>query len=267
MKLRVFHETSYRYEQLVRRSIQMLRMTPIQTQRQNVLHWHLDLPGKATPWTDAYGNLCHCLVLENASQDIVLRARGSVDLIDSDQGEPEGPVPHTVYLRPTALTRVDAALQAFIDPFKATVKSRPCMGLHDVMLALLERMPYEAGITHVGDSAAQSFAKGKGVCQDHTHVFLACARYAGVPARYVSGYLHSAQNEQVASHAWAEAWVGGRWIGYDVSNSSDADRGHIRLAHGLDYEDASPVRGMRIGGGKETMHSYAKVESGLQDQQ
>ena len=267
MKLHVFHETSYRYDQPVRRSIQMLRMTPPKTQRQRIVNWHLDMPGKATQWTDAYGNLCHCLVLENASQDIVLRARGTVELLESDQGEPEGVVPHTVYLRPTASTSVDTAIQTFIDPFKATVKSRPYMGLHDVMLALLERMPYETGITHVGDSAAQSFAKGKGVCQDHTHVFLACARFLGVPARYVSGYLHSAQNEQVASHAWAEAWVGNRWIGYDVSNSTDADQGHIRLAHGLDYEDASPVRGMRIGGGFETMHSYAKVESGIYDQQ
>jgi transglutaminase-like putative cysteine protease len=267
MKLQVFHETSYCYEQPVRRSIQMLRMTPAETQRQNVLNWQLDLPGKATHWTDAFGNLCHCLVLENASQDIVLRASGSVDLIESDQGEPEGPVPHAVYLRATTLTLVDASIQNFIEPFRPTVKSRPYIALHDVMLALLERMPYEAGITHVGDSAAQSFAKGKGVCQDHTHVFLACARFLGVPARYVSGYLQSAQNEQVASHAWAEAWVGGRWIGYDVSNSSDADRGHIRLAHGLDYEDASPVRGMRIGGGNETMHSFAKVESAIYDQQ
>ena len=267
MKLQVFHETSYRYEQPVRRSIQMLRMTPAKTQRQNVLHWQLDLPGKATPWADAYGNLCHSLVLENSSQDIVLRARGSVDLIESDQGEPEGPVPHAVYLRSTKMTCVDASIQNFIEPFRSSVKSRPYIALHDVMLALLYRMPYETGITHVGDSAAQSFAKGKGVCQDHTHVFLACARFLAVPARYVSGYLHSAQNEQVASHAWAEAWVGGRWIGYDVSNSSDADKGHIRLAHGLDYEDASPVRGMRIGGGNETMHSFAKVESVIYDQQ
>ena len=267
MKLQVFHETSYRYEQPVRRSIQMLRMTPAKTHRQNVLNWQLDLPGKATPWTDAYGNLCHCLVLENASQDIVLRARGSVDLTESDQGEPEGLVPHAVYLRATMLTRVDASIQNFIEPFRSSVKSRPYIALHDVMLALLERMPYETGITHVGDSAVQSFAKGKGVCQDHTHVFLACARFLGVSSRYVSGYLHSAENEQVASHAWAEAWVGGRWIGYDVSNSSDADRGHIRLAHGLDYESASPVRGMRIGGGNETMHSFAKVESDIYDQQ
>ena len=141
MKLQVFHETSYRYEQPVRRSIQMLRMTPVKTHRQNVLNWQLDLPGKATPWTDAYGNLCHCLVLENASQDIVLRARGSVDLTESDQGEPEGPVPHAVYLRATTLTRVDASLQSFIEPFRSSVKSRPYMALHDVMLALLERMP------------------------------------------------------------------------------------------------------------------------------
>jgi len=75
LKLQVFHETSYRYDQLIRRSIQMLRMTPSKTQRQNIIHWQLDLPGKATPWTDAFGNLCHCLVLDNATQDIVLRAR------------------------------------------------------------------------------------------------------------------------------------------------------------------------------------------------
>jgi transglutaminase-like putative cysteine protease len=267
MKLQVFHETTYHYDQLIRRSIQMLRMTPPKTHRQHIAHWQLDLPGKATPWTDAFGNHCLCLVLESATQDIVLRARGLVELLETDQGEPQGPVPHAVYLRATPLTLVDEAIQAFIEPFKTTVKSRPYMGLHDVMLALLERMPYETGITHVGDSAAKSFAKGKGVCQDHTHVFLACARYLGIPARYVSGYLHSAQNEQVASHAWAEAWVGGQWIGYDVSNSSDAVHGHIRLAHGLDYEDASPVRGMRTGGGKETMHSYAKVESAHYDQQ
>ena len=171
MKLHVFHETSYRYDQLIRRSIQMLRMTPPKTQRQHIQQWQLDLPGKATPWTDAFGNLCHCLVLENPTQDIVLRARGTVELNQTDQGEPEGAVPHTVFLRPTKLTSVDPAITAFIEPFRATVKSRPYMGLHDVMLALLERMPYETGITHVGDSASQSFAKGKGVCQDHTHVF------------------------------------------------------------------------------------------------
>ena len=267
MKLHVFHETQYRYDHDFKRSIQMLRMTPPKTERQTVLHWHLSLPNKATPWVDAFGNLCHCLVLEHAAQNIVLRAEGSVSLTDHKEGEPEGPVPAQVFWRSTPLTQSDAAIKEFIAPFQSTVKSRPYMGLHDVMLALLDRMPYVKGVTEVGDTAAQAFAKGQGVCQDHTHVFLSCVRYLGVPARYVSGYLYSADQGEVASHAWAEAWLGSRWVGFDVSNSNGADQGHIRLAHGLDYEDASPVRGMRIGGGNETMHSFAKVESVIYDQQ
>ena len=157
MKLQVFHETSYRYEQPVRRSIQMLRMTPAKTHRQNVLNWQLDLPGKATPWTDAYGNLCHCLVLENASQDIVLRARGSVDLIESDQGEPEGPVPHAVYLRATMLTRVDASIQNFIEPFRSSVKSRPYMALHDVLAFLVFRRATSA-VIYIRQKTSKSLA-------------------------------------------------------------------------------------------------------------
>jgi transglutaminase-like putative cysteine protease len=267
MKLHVFHETRYSYDHDFKRSIQMLRMTPPKTTRQNVVKWQLHLPQKASPWTDAFGNLCHCLVLEHAASDIVLRAEGVVDILENYEGEPEGPVPCAVFLRPTPLTREDAAIKEFIEPFRNTVKSRPYLGLHDVMLALLERMPYEKGVTHVGSTAAQSFAKGRGVCQDHTHVFLACLRYLGVAARYVSGYVHSPDQGHVASHAWAEAWIGSRWVGFDVSNSNGADQGHIRLAHGLDYEDASPVRGVRVGGGTETMHSFAKVESGFSSQQ
>jgi transglutaminase-like putative cysteine protease len=161
----------------------------------------------------------------------------------------------------TPLTQPDAAIKAFIEPFRQTVRSRPYLGLHDVMLALLSQMPYEKGHTQVGFTAAQSFAVGKGVCQDHTHVFLACVRHLGLPARYVSGYLNSEDQGHVASHAWAEVWIGGRWVGFDVSNSIGADQGHIRLAHGLDYDDASPVRGVRTGGGNETLESFAKVES------
>jgi transglutaminase-like putative cysteine protease len=261
MSIHVFHETTYRYEHAFKRSIQMLRMSPAQTARQHISQWQLVLPFKATPWTDAYGNQCHCLVLEKPLQSIVLRAQGLIELMQSDHGEPEGPVPPAVFLRMTPLTQPDAAIKAFIEPFRQTVRSRPYLGLHDVMLALLSQMPYEKGHTQVGFTAAQSFAVGKGVCQDHTHVFLACVRHLGLPARYVSGYLNSEDQGHVASHAWAEVWIGGRWVGFDVSNSIGADQGHIRLAHGLDYDDASPVRGVRTGGGNETLESFAKVES------
>ena len=83
----------------------------------------------------------------------------------------------------------------------------------------------------------------------------------------MSGYILSNDQGHVASHAWAEVWIGERWVGFDVSNSRSAGAEHIRLAQGMDYADTCPVRGVRTGGGTESMHSYAQVESQLSSQQ
>jgi transglutaminase-like putative cysteine protease len=99
------------------------------------------------------------------------------------------------------------------------------------------------------------------VCQDHAHVFIACCRHLGVPARYVSGYICQPGNDAAASHAWAEAWVVDRWRSFDVTNARPAGQDHIRLAIGADYLDASPVRGMRRGGGHEEMVATAQVSA------
>jgi transglutaminase-like putative cysteine protease len=101
------------------------------------------------------------------------------------------------------------------------------------------------------------------VCQDHAHVFIACCRFLGVPARYVSGYLYTAQDSDapVASHAWAEAWVVDRWRSFDVTNGRPAGEHHVRIAIGADYLEASPVRGIRFGGGEERMVASAVVEA------
>lgn len=270
MSIRVRHETSYHYEQPVRRSVQTLRMSPPNTARQRVVNWALDLPAPARPWTDGFGNLCHTLVLDQPHDGILIRAEGVVDVDevgDGDPGEAIGPMPLEVFMRPTALTLMDPAMEAFAAPLSHTVRTRPFMGLHDLMLALIDRMPYAGGHTKVGDTAAQAFATGHGVCQDHTHVFLACARSLGLAARYVSGYIVSNDPGHAASHAWAEVWIGERWVGFDVSNSRSAGAEHIRLAQGMDYADTCPVRGVRTGGGTESMHSYAQVESQLSSQQ
>jgi transglutaminase-like putative cysteine protease len=84
----------------------------------------------------------------------------------------------------------------------------------------------------------------------------------------VSGYVqasdHSAwsggQSAEVASHAWAEAWIGNRWVSFDVSNARAAGSGHVKLAVGLDYLDACPIRGVRLGGGDESMNASAEVQ-------
>jgi cobalamin biosynthesis Mg chelatase CobN len=131
-----------------------------------------------------------------------------------------------------------------------------------LMHALIDRMPYEKGHTSVETTAAQSFAAGRGVNQDHAHVFVSCCRELGVPARYVSGYVYTPDREHVASHAWAEGWLSNRWISFDVGNARKAGEAHLKLAAGLDYLDACPVRGVRLGGGEEVLHTSARVDAG-----
>ncbi len=116
-------------------------------------------------------------------------------------------------------------------------------------------MRYEIGASHPGWSAEDVLEVGAGVCQDHTHVFLACARELGVPARYVSGYLMlDDRTVQDAMHAWAEAHVEGLgWVGFDISNGISPDARYVRVATGLDYGDASPVSGLRVGGDGELL--------------
>ena len=99
----------------------------------------------------------------------------------------------------------------------------------------------------------RGFRRTRRVCQDHAHAFLACIRSQGVPGRYVSGYLYTEDDTHLASHAWAEAWLGDGWYSFDVTNRLGRPERHLKLAVGLDYLDACPVRGG--GGGCEQMHA------------
>lgn len=262
MLLSVWHSTVYRYAQVVARSTQYIRLTPSSSARQRVLDWHLDLPAPAVATSDAFDNPTHVLTLDAPHQEIRIVARGRVEVDDADDGEPGGRINPRVYLRGTPLTEPDAAIRAFLEPLRPMVRSRPLMGVTDLMHALVERMPYEKGHTSVESTAAQSFAAGRGVCQDHAHVFVACCRELGIPARYVSGYVYTADRERVSSHAWAEAWLSNRWISFDVANARTIGEAHLKLAVGLDYLDACPVRGVRLGGGEEALHTQARIEAG-----
>ena len=105
---------------------------------------------------------------------------------------------------------------------------------------------------------------GHGVCQDHAHLFLACVRGLGVPARYVSGYLYTTA-EHAASHACADVWLSGiGWTSVDITNRQFASDCHCRLAVARDYDSASPVRGVRSGGGEESMEVSVQVQTSAQ---
>jgi len=262
MRLDVVHTTQYTYDSPVRASTQYLRLTPRDSPRQTVVSWKIETPGTPTRTTDGYGNVLHVLTLDKPVSEIRIRVRGTVETrIAYDEGADPAPLSPLVFTRSTALTRADSALASFADAFRRRAGSP--MGLEELAAAVLKKMPFKPGDTHAGNSAAEAFALGSGVCQDHTHVFIACCRHLGVPARYVSGYLYS-EGAQVASHAWAEAWTLDRWRSFDISNSRSAGEDHIKLAIGADYLDACPIRGTRIGGGQETMQAIASVAQSQQ---
>jgi transglutaminase-like putative cysteine protease len=132
---------------------------------------------------------------------------------------------------------------------------------HALMSAIAETVIYEVGASDAGWSAEEALTEGRGVCQDHAHVFIACAREMGLPARYVSGYLLLDDRvDQDAMHAWVEAYLPGLgWVGFDCSNCISPDQRYVRVATGMDYHDAAPVRGTRQGGAAETLDVAIEV--------
>ena len=269
MKLVIDHLTRYGYDEEVKFSTQYLRLTPRSSGRQKITAWTLTLPdGSAVATTDSWGNVLHVLTLDNPHKEITIRASGIVDIAEEGDdigAEPQELLSPLVFLRCTPLTRADGPIREFAQRWYQPEAQEE--SLNRLMAELLLRMPYSPGATQVQDSAADAFARAKGVCQDHTHVFLACCRALAIPARYVSGYVYSDNAEHVAMHAWAEVWLNARWQSFDITNNTRSLNQHLRLATGLDYLDACPVRGTRLGGGGEIMLTNAEVREHSQQAQ
>lgn len=268
MRVTIVHETIYRYESPAHYSVQYLRLSPRSTGRQKVISWRLEAPAPVRHWTDTFGNDSHVLVVDRPHTEIRVRARGDVDVHETAPVEEAGPQSLDVYLRMTPLTAPDPSLTAFANDFRAIMGKDRREGLLKMMGTLREKIEYKGGVTHAATAAADAFARGAGVCQDHAHVFLASCRTLGVPARYVSGYLAADRNAQLASHAWVEAWVPEQgWQGYDIANNTKPGVRHVRVAVGLDYLDACPVRGYRRGGRGESMAVEVQVFDGRRARQ
>lgn len=136
-------------------------------------------------------------------------------------------------------------------------------------LALNRDMKFDANATRVDTPAEEAFAQRHGVCQDFTHIMIACLRGIGVPAGYVSGFLRTIPPEGQerlagadAMHAWVRAWCGAHsgWIEFDPTNARIASEDHVVIAYGRDYSDISPIRGvMRTSGGQSSRQSVDVV--------
>jgi transglutaminase-like putative cysteine protease len=267
LRIVVSHRTVYKYEHAIRYSTQYLRLTPRSNPSQRVIRWIIEGHGRLTPWIDGFGNLSHTLVCDELINEIAIDAMGVVETTDLNGVLPdEGILPVKVFLRPTPLTQASPEIAEFVAPLAETAATNPLETAHALSHALIERIVYEEGSTHVHSTAAEVLKDGRGVCQDMAHLFISCARVLGLPARYISGYLYTGDDEkaQVASHAWAAVWINDLgWVSFDLANKTCGTERHVGLAVGLDYATSAPLRGVRAGGSdREIMDVQVIVAQG-----
>jgi Transglutaminase-like superfamily len=183
---------------------------------------------------------------------------------------PNEGLPPLAFVAPTSYTECDAALRDFAHYATQSSRTNHTQQQNTIseshalqlMCAIHERVQYVTGSTHVHTTATQAFAQNMGVCQDQAHIYLACARAMGIPARYVSGYLNTGDLGHVASHAWVDVYTDKHeWLSLDITHNCITDGRHCRLAVGRDYDTAAPVRGTRVGGGMESLQAVVHVSA------
>jgi transglutaminase-like putative cysteine protease len=274
MRIRISHATTYSYEGTPSVVTQVLRLTPRDHDGQHVVAWRVDLSNDCLlhQHEDSFGNIIHSFTAEGPFSELTVAVEGSVDTQDMG-GLVRNAVerfPPQLFLRETPLTQPDAAIVEFARSIRADTGGDSLALLHAMMKGLNREIAFDTDPTHAATTAAEAFALRRGVCQDLTHVFVAATRALGIPARYIGGHFHRADGvtAQEAGHAWAEAHIEDLgWVGFDPTNGICTTDAHVRIAVGLDYLGAAPVRGTRYGGSGETLTVAVRVDQARQQAQ
>lgn len=274
MRILISHATTYTYNTPPTGVTQLLRLTPRGHEGQHVAAWRIDLSEDCLlhQHEDAFGNIIHTFTAEGPFNTLTVEVAGEVET-QNTAGLVSGAVEHfppQLYLRETSLTQTDAAIVDFAQATRAGADGDNLALLHSLLNALNREIVFDTDPTHTATTAAEAFSLRRGVCQDLTHIFVAAARTLGIPSRYIGGHLHRADGmiSQEAGHAWAEAYVDNLgWVGFDPTNGICVTEAHVRVAVGLDYLGAAPVRGTRYGGSGETLTVAVRVDQARQQAQ
>ena len=263
MLISVKHVTRYIYETPVNYTVQSLRLTPAPFKGQRVRKWDVCVPGcaKSLQFKDGFGNAVDLVTIHARHTELVIEAGGIVETSDSS-GVVAGlakSTPPRIFLKETEQTQPNTAIR---DLAQSISEKDQLDRLHALAGVVRDRIEYVTGITDTHTGAAEALADGKGVCQDHAHVFISAARTLGIPARYVTGYLMMDDTQPAeAHHAWAEAWLDPLgWIAFDVANRICPTERYVRLAAGLDANYAAPIIGSRRGGASEKLEVSVAVQ-------
>jgi len=274
MRIRISHATTYTYDKPPVVVTQMLRLTPRGYDGQHIVSWRIDLSEDCLlhRHEDAFGNIIHSFTAEGPFDELTVAVEGDVDTQDTG-GLVRGAIerfPPELFLRETSLTQADTAIVDFAHSIRAEADRDTLSLLHALLTSLNREIGFDTDPTHAATTAAEAFSMRRGVCQDITHIFVAAARTLEIPARYVGGHFHRADGitAQEAGHAWAEAYIENLgWVGFDPTNGICTTDAHVRVAMGLDYLGAAPVRGTRYGGSGESLKVAVHVNQARQQAQ
>jgi len=290
--LLVRHDTEYEYSSQVAVAQHLAYLQPLDAPGQEVSDFRLDItpsPGRLKPGRDVFGNHRTHFSLTRPHQALLVRVQSRVRLrprfaqLDPEASEPWEAVRDSLrYVAGAPFREVseftfdspyvlrDAQLRDYARasfPAGAPILA----GAGDLMHRVHRDFRYEAGSTDASTTVLEAFAARAGVCQDFSHVMIGCLRSLGLPARYVSGYLHTQPRFARMTHGAADAapprpapavigadashaWVAVHcprlgWVEFDPTNDAIPGTGHVRLANGRDYGDVAPLRGVVQGGG------------------
>ncbi len=269
MRLSIRHTTRYSFADPVVHALQRLRLTPKETQGQKIVDWQMEYENAHSEleYEDEHFNTVTLIALDPGAQEVSVTCRGVVETEDNAGviGRHSGHLPLWNFLGQTRLTKPGSKLRALVrevDTGEGDDQSGKLDFLHALSAKIRDQVAYRTGATAVSTTSEEAIEAGVGVCQDHTHIFLAAARMANIPARYVSGYLMMNDRiDQEASHAWAEAHIDGLgWVGFDISNGISPDPRYVRVATGRDYRDAAPVTGISFGSARQSLKVEVAVE-------
>ena len=263
-RLRIKHMTGFHYGGDVTASYNEARMLPISSDGQLVLYSNLEiLPiSSQHQYVDYWGSRVSSFEILTPHKELSLTANSLVEVrprLHDDQKLTweelaTASEKATSYVEQTAQTRRTAPPEDVI-AIAAEIAGRaadPCSAALEICTAIGDAMEYMHGVTAVTSTAKEAWAVRKGVCQDITHIALGALRSVGIPARYVSGYLHPKPSAEIGetiageSHAWVE-WFCGEWRGFDPTNLIDIGDRHVTVGRGRDYNDVPPLRGVYAG--------------------
>lgn len=225
----------------------VLRCLPYQDEVQRMLGGSVTVE----PWcpmcyaTDGFGNTLMSGSFRSPHQRFYYRESASV-LIDLSKRRES--VSHPMYRHGGGLTQPDEALR----DFAAALTSKDPEGL---AAAVNQHFRYCPGVTGMNTTAADSFRRGEGVCQDYSHVFLTLCRLKGLPARYCMGITAGTG----VTHAWTEVHWNGKWLGIDPTRGCLADETYLRFAVGRDAQDCPVERGSFLGQATQKQNIFANM--------